>query len=64
VGTRTFVVRISESEPRVIVEDVRSGERLVATALAGVPEAIERLLYGARGGAPARPRRRPAGPPA
>jgi len=41
VGTRTFVVRVSESEPRVIVEDVRSRERVVATSLGGVPAAIE-----------------------
>jgi hypothetical protein len=64
VGTRTFVVRVSESETRVIVEDVRSRERVVATALAGVPAAIERLLSGAPEGAPARPPRRPAEPPA
>jgi len=44
MGTRTFVVRVSETEPRVIVEDVRSRERIVAVDLAGVPGAIAHLL--------------------
>jgi hypothetical protein len=44
MGIRTFVVRVSESEPRVVVEDVRSRERVVAADLAGLSEAIERLL--------------------
>ncbi len=64
MGTRTFVVRVSQSEPRVIVEDVRSGERVMAAALEGVPAAIERLLSGAPGGVAARAPRRPAEPPA
>ena len=64
MGTRTFVVRVSETEPRVIVEDIRSRERVVVTALAGVPAAIERLLAGAPDGVAARPPRRLAEPPA
>lgn len=64
MGTRTFVVRVSESEPRVIVEDVRSRERVVVTSLGGVPAAIGRLLSGAPGDVPPRPPRRRAEPPA
>jgi hypothetical protein len=44
MGIRTFIVRVSETEPRVIVEDVRSRERVVARDLNAVPEAIGRLL--------------------
>ncbi len=44
MGIRTFVVRVSETEPRVIVEDVRSRERIVAADLAAVADAIARLL--------------------
>jgi hypothetical protein len=44
MGIRTFVVRVSESEPRVVVEDVRSRERVVAAGLTAVGEAIRRLL--------------------
>ena len=44
MGIRTFVVRVSETEPRVIVEDVRSRERVVAADLAAVADAIARLL--------------------
>jgi muconolactone delta-isomerase len=44
MGSRTFVVRVSESEPRVVVEDVRSRERVVAANLAAVGEAIRGLL--------------------
>jgi hypothetical protein len=46
MGVRTFVVRVSESEPRVVVEDVRSREHVVAADVAAVSEAIERLLHG------------------
>jgi hypothetical protein len=46
MGIRTFVVRVSETDARVVVEDVRSRERLVATDLAHVAEAIGRLLDG------------------
>jgi hypothetical protein len=56
MGIRTFVVRVSESEPRVVVEDVRSRERVVAVDVAGVSEAIERLLHGEQPD-------RPSGPP-
>lgn len=44
MGIRTFIVRVSEAEPRVVVEDVRSRERLVAADVQGVGEAIRRLL--------------------
>jgi muconolactone delta-isomerase len=44
MGIRTFVVRVSESEPRVVVEDVRSRERVVARDLGAVGEANRRLL--------------------
>jgi hypothetical protein len=61
MGIRTFIVRVSETEPRVIVEDVRSRERVVAGDLSHVAEAIERLLAGERPDGPspagrARPR--------
>jgi hypothetical protein len=63
MGIRTFVVRVSETEPRVVVEDVRSRERVVARDLSDVGEAISRLLAGER---PARPNppASPAAPPA
>ena len=44
MGIRTFVVRVSETEPRVVVEDVRSRERVVAAEVAAVGDAIKRLL--------------------
>jgi hypothetical protein len=44
MGIRTFVVRVSETEPRVVVEDVRSRERVVAADVAGIGEAIRGLL--------------------
>ena len=44
MGIRTFIVRVSETEPRVVVEDVRSRERVVAADLSAVGEAIKRLL--------------------
>jgi hypothetical protein len=44
MGIRTFVVRVSETEPRVVVEDVRSRERVVAADLSAVGQAIKRLL--------------------
>jgi hypothetical protein len=61
MGIRTFIVRVSETEPRVIVEDVRSRERVVAVDVASVSEAIERLLAGEKPDGPnaasrARPR--------
>ena len=46
MGIRTFVVRVSETEPRVVVEDVRSRERAVARDLSAVGEAIRRLIDG------------------
>jgi hypothetical protein len=47
MGIRTFVVRVSETDARVVVEDVRSRERVVARDLTDVAEAISRLLDGA-----------------
>jgi hypothetical protein len=44
MGIRTFVVRVSETEPRVVVEDVRSRERVVAPDLSALGEAIKRML--------------------
>jgi hypothetical protein len=61
MGIRTFVVRVSETEPRVVVEDVRSRARVVAADIGAVGEAIRRLLESDR---PERPRRSPAEPPA
>jgi hypothetical protein len=61
MGIRTFVVRVSETEPRVVVEDVRSRERVVAADIGSVSEAIRRLLESER---PERPRPSPAEPPA
>ena len=37
---RTFIVRVSESPPRVIVEDVRYRRRVVADGLGDVGEQI------------------------
>ena len=59
MGIRTFVVRVSESEARVVVEDVRTRERVVARELSELPAAIGRLLGGKNPG-PSSPRR--AGP--
>ncbi|HEX6460541.1 MAG TPA: hypothetical protein VF032_16605 [Thermoleophilaceae bacterium] len=61
MGIRTFVVRVSETEPRVIVEDVRSRERVVAADLSAVAEAIARLLASQKTERPSPPR---AAPPA
>jgi hypothetical protein len=44
VPGRTFVVTVSESPPRVVVEDVRSRRRAVAGNLAAVGAEIARLL--------------------
>jgi hypothetical protein len=63
MGIRTFVVRVSETEPRVVVEDVRSRERVVARDLGDVAEAISRLLAGERPERP-NPPASPAAPPA
>ena len=63
MGIRTFVVRVSESEPRVVVEDVRSRERVVARHLSDVGDAIARLLEGERPERPSPPPS-PAAPPA
>jgi hypothetical protein len=60
MGIRTFVVRVSETEPRVVVEDVRSRERVVAADLAGLSAAIERLLQGEQPGRPSPPSSRAA----
>jgi len=48
VAQRSFVIRVSESSPRVIVEDVRTREKVVAESFAEVGEAIERWLQGDR----------------
>jgi hypothetical protein len=50
---RSFVVRVSGNSPRVVVEDVRTREKLVADSLAEVGEHIERWLEG--GDEPAEP---------
>ncbi|HEY1596485.1 MAG TPA: hypothetical protein VGF74_13895 [Thermoleophilaceae bacterium] len=63
MAIRTFVVRVSETEPRVVVEDVRSRERVVAVDLSGVSAAIERLLESERPDRPSSPPS-PAAPPA
>jgi hypothetical protein len=61
MGIRTFVVRVSETESRVIVEDVRSRRRVVARDLSGVAEAIGRLLGTEKADRPSRSRaERPA----
>ena len=69
MGIRTFVVRVRETDERVVVEDVRSRERVVAKDLTDVAEAIGRLLdgssqpdAGSRGSQAAHtaPKRRPA----
>jgi hypothetical protein len=44
MAQRSFVVRVSGSSPRVIVEDVRTREKIVADSLAEVGEAIDRWL--------------------
>jgi hypothetical protein len=59
MGIRTFVVRLSETEPRVIVEDVRSRERAVARSLAEVGHAISRLLESEKGERPSPSRAEP-----
>jgi hypothetical protein len=48
VAQRSFVIRVSESSPRVIVEDVRTREKVVAESFEQVGEAIERWLQGDR----------------
>jgi hypothetical protein len=58
------VVRVSETEPRVVIEDVRTRERVVAVGVEGVTPAIARLLDEQRptGGPPAAATpRRPTG---
>ncbi len=63
MGIRTFVVRVSETEPRVVVEDVRSRERVVAVDLSGVSAAIDQLLNREKPERPSPPPS-PAAPPA
>ena len=53
------MVRVSETEQRVIVEDVRSRERVVASDLTGVADAIRRLLESERAGRPSPARAEP-----
>jgi hypothetical protein len=50
VAGRTFIVRVSDAPRRVVVEDVRTQERVVAAELTAVGPCIARLL----GEAPAR----------
>jgi hypothetical protein len=40
MASRTFVIRVSESPARVVVEDVRSGERELAEGLSEVATKI------------------------
>jgi len=40
MASRTFVIRVSESPSRVVIEDVRSGERKLAE---GLSEAATRI---------------------
>jgi hypothetical protein len=63
MGIRTFVVRVSETEPRVVVEDVRSRRRVVAVDITEVSAAIERLLGSDKPDRPTPPQS-PAAPPA
>lgn len=44
VAGRTFIVRVSEAPRRVVVEDVRTQERVVAADLRAVGPCIARLL--------------------
>jgi muconolactone delta-isomerase len=44
VAQRSFVVRVSGDTPRVVVEDVRTREKVVADSLEAVGEQIERWL--------------------
>lgn len=44
VAGRTFIVRVSDAPRRVVVEDVRTQERVVAADLRGVGPCIARLL--------------------
>lgn len=47
MAQRSFVVRVSETSPRVVVEDVRTREKAVAESLATVGDQIARWLDGA-----------------
>jgi len=44
VSQRSFVVRVSENSPRVVVEDVRTRQKVVADSLEAVGETIEQWL--------------------
>ena len=44
MATRTFVVTVSETPSRVVVEDVRNARRAVAAGLGAVGEQIESWL--------------------
>jgi hypothetical protein len=44
---RTFIIRVSESPPRVVVEDVRERRRAVAADVAGAGAQIDAWLAGA-----------------
>jgi hypothetical protein len=53
VAQRSFVVRVSGSTPRVVVEDVRTREKVVVESLDAVGAVVERWLH--EGAAPAEP---------
>jgi hypothetical protein len=44
VASRTFVVTVGESPARIVVEDVRSGDRTVAAGLQDLASQINRWL--------------------
>jgi hypothetical protein len=46
VAQRSFVIRVSENSPRVVVEDVRTREKIAADSLDEVGEHIERWMQG------------------
>ena len=50
---RTFVVTVSESPARVVIEDVRSRERIVAADVSDVGAKIARWMSRAQTGAAA-----------
>jgi hypothetical protein len=47
VGARIFVVTVADSPARVVIEDVRSGNRAVAPGLADLATKIAGLLEAA-----------------
>jgi hypothetical protein len=51
VAARTFIVRISESPRRVVVEDIRTRQRVVAPGIDEVGRSISVLMSGPDEGA-------------